>query len=307
MDPFSIAALISAGGGALSSIFGGISESQNTKAANKLAAQATADQKLGAIDARGNRTRFVDGQGWVTTYGPTDKALEQYFLNTELPALQDQFRRADLASRNEDVTANSLLQEFNRIQKGNTSDVENLLFTAGSRGVNEGADKALEVAMRSALRSGSSNAGNIAREINTGRLNALKDVGVDSKLQALDYVTNSYANERNNVANLYNAFADQARSSLSATTSAGSTPTSSVVGSQSYTPPQADNGLANALGGIATSVSGGLNSYSANQQNAQTNQLLQAFLSNGGGSGVSSYVASANERAKRPALGGSNF
>lgn len=283
MDPLTLSALITGGGSLLSSLFGGSSESKAANQQNALNAQQLKDQKLGSIDARGNRTRFVEGKGWVTTYGPTDKMLEDYFLSQELPAKQDQFRRADIASRAEDDTATNLLGQFNRVEKENPNDIYKLLYAAASEGIGENTSEAMSTAMRSALRSGSSNSANIAGKINEAGTKALASAGLQAKLQALDYSDNKYNDERQGTSSLYNLFANRARSDLAATTGASSTPTTSSVGSQSYAPVVADNGMANAIGGATSAIGGALNTIGANNQNAQTNALLQQFLASGAG------------------------
>jgi hypothetical protein len=282
-----IAALISGGGGILSSIFGGMSESQQANQQNALNAQQLADQKLGSTDARGNSTKFVPGKGWVTSYGPTDQMLEDYFLAQELPARQDQFQRADTASRAEDVTAKNLLSQFNSVQREYPNDIYKMLYAAASNGIGENTSEAMSTALRSALRSGTSNVGKITEGINKAGSDALATAGLNAKLQALDYADNKYASDRGDTSSLYNLFASRARGDLAPTTGAGGTTTTSSVGSQQYSPAVADNGLANALGGAASALSGTANTLAANSQNSQTNALLKSFLE---GSGMGSIA-----------------
>lgn len=302
MDPISLALLVSGIGGGLSSIFGGISESQRAAQANALQQQQLADTKLGSTDARGNRTRFIEGVGWVTEYGPTDRALEDYFLNTELPLRQDQFLRADRSSRAEDQTANALLDEFRRIERVDPTEIEQLLFSQASKAVGENSSRANDIIMRNILRTGATNNGRALENVAKSANSALADAAISSKLKALDFADSKYNTDRGNTSSLYNLFANRANQSLDPTTAATAPSTTGVVGSNSgmYQAPVADNGLANAIGGISSAASGALNSYNAYNQNNQTNALLQAFLSGGGGFNLNSggIFGSINERSR---------
>lgn len=298
MDPFTIAALISGAGGALSSIFGGMAQSQQTQLQNALLAQQLADSKLGSTDARGNRTYFKEGEGWLTEYGPIDRELEAYFLNRELPARQSQFQRADIASRNENAQAAALLDEFRRIEKIDPAELEQLLFSKASQGIGENTQNANNVLMRNILRTGATNNGKMVEQINKGANDSLATARINSKLQALDYSENKFNNDRSNSSSLYNVFANRARQGLDATTGATTPATTSVVGSNlgAYNAGEADTGLANALGGVASSIGGAFNSFGASQQNNKTNALLEAFLTGGGqlnlgGGGIFGSVA----------------
>lgn len=289
MDPFSIAALISGAGGALSSIFGGISESQQTALQNQLLEQQLADSKLGQTDARGNRTYFKNGVGWVTEYGPTDRALEAYFLNRELPARQQQFQRADIASRNESAQADALLREFQRTERMDPAEIEDLLFSKAAGAIGRNTQDANNTLMRNILRTGATNNGAMSEKINRAANDSLASAAIDSKLQSLDYVDNKFANDRNTSSSLYNLFANRSRQTLDATTGASTPSTTGSVGSNIglYSAGAANNGLANALGGAASSISGALNSYGASQQNANTNRLLEQFMTVGGQTSLS--------------------
>lgn len=292
MDPFTIAALVGGAGSVLSSIFGGAAEHEanqtNRKIAEQnyqLALQQYKDQLLGGIDAQGNRTHFIDGVGWVTNYGPGSQAAYDYYLSHELPALQSQFQRNDVANRAQSDEANALLDQFQRIQRGNPADYERMLYAAASRGIGEATNDSLEVTMRNALRSGASNSANIAGNIAKEGQKALGDAALNAKLQALDYTDSKYATERGNTANLYNAFADRARQQLNSASNPG-TPASSGLVSNPTAPQQAgvqaDTGMANAFGGIGSSLSGIANAFGAQQQQAKTNALLEQYLSQGG-------------------------
>jgi hypothetical protein len=284
MDPFTIAALVSGAGGALSSIFGGMAQSQQTALQNALLQQQLADSKLGQTDARGNRTYFKDGIGWVTEYGPTDRALEAYFLNRELPERQSQFQRAAVSSRNESAQADALLREFQRIERMDPNALSDLLFSQAARGVGENTQNANNVLMRNILRTGATSNGKMVDQINKAANDSLAGAAVDSKLKAMDFSNSKFASDRSNTSSLYNLFANRARQSLDATTGATTPATTSAAGSNIglYNAGEADTGWANALGGAAASIGGAFNSYGASQQNNQTNALLQQFLTGGG-------------------------
>lgn len=287
MDPLAIASLITGGGSLLSSIFGGLSEHEANQLNRQLMEQDRRDAKLGATDARGTRTYFKEGVGWVTEYGPTDQMLEDYFLNMELPERQDQFLRASQASRREDDTANALLDEFGRIERANPNDIENMLYAAASRGIAENTGEAMEVATRSAMRRGYTNLDRLMESITESGNEALADAAVNSKLQALDFVNNQFDSQRSNTTNLYNSFAGRARADLAPTTGPATSSTVGVVGSQPVGQQvQPDNGFANAIGGGTAALGGIFGNIGANQRQNETNELLRSFLSGYGGGSI---------------------
>lgn len=304
MDPFTIAALISGVGGGLGSLLGGINQSNATNFNNAQALQAAADAKKGSVDARGNRVVWDDKLGWVSTYGPTDQMLEDYFVTQEFPERSAQFKRTAQASRGEADIANALMDEFRRLDRGNPADIENLLFTAASRGINENTRESMEPAAMAMLRTGNQGGGNklleaIARE---GQ-EALGTAGINAKLQALQYNDTKFNQDRAATTDLYSTYANRARADFSPTASpsSGAATLMSQFGNKPTTANiEADTGLADAFGGIGAAAGGIANAFGVQQQNNRTNALLESFLSAGGMGGMNNggVLAGINERTR---------
>lgn len=319
MDPITLAAL---GSTALSSIFGGISENNasninwaineaNRRDQNKwrqqgmdYAEKVSGEQKLGSTNAAGDRTYFKPGVGWVTELGSRNRALLSQFYGKELPERQSQFARGATRSRAEDDLANQLLKQFQGVRKGNTRDVENMLFEASTRGINENTNAAMESAMRSGLRGGSSNLGKIAGKINAAGAAQRSNAGRDARLNAMDYVDQKYNQERGAASQLYNLFASRAGQDLGASydptgaesgansqmgqnaqlAAQGNSIGANAIGRNGglFQPYEANNALANALGGIGASLGGAGSNMQAQKGRDDTNALLQQYISGGG-------------------------
>lgn len=262
------------------------------------------EQKLGATDAMGNRTYFKEGVGWVSELGPQSQELQDYFFSQELPERRAQFERRADASREEADIANALLGEFRRVTRQSPADIERMLYAASTRGINDATREALEPAMRSALRSGTSNVGRIAGEIGKQGMDARRDAALDAKLQARDYADKSFATERGGLANLYQLFASRAGGDLGAsfdpaeTTQQGNALLTHFANlaqqgnSQGFNAAMKQGGTldyiqpnlawANAAGAIGQSMAGlgdRVGSYMSQQQNSN---LLRDYITQGG-------------------------
>lgn len=319
MDPLTIAML---GGTALSSIFGGMAESSANKtnfAINQLnrqdrnrerqdaliyADKVNREQKLGGTNAAGDHSYFKPGVGWVTDLGSRNQGIQDYFYGTELPERRAQFSRGTARSRAEDDQANQLLKEFQGVQKDNPADIEAMLYEASTRGIGENTNDALESSLRQALRSGSSNAGNIAGKINAAGAKQRGNAAKDAKLQALDYVDDRYNQRRATSSQLYNMFASRAGQDVGSSldpsqgegganallgqfagmsgqgNSIGANAVNKQGGSLGYVEP--DNGLANAIGGFSASLGAAGDHMDGIAQRDNTNALLQQYITGGG-------------------------
>ncbi|MBU2051501.1 MAG: hypothetical protein KKH61_21330 [Gammaproteobacteria bacterium] len=319
MDPITIAML---GGTALSSIFGGMAESSANKtnwAINQLnrqdrnrerneniayADKLDQDSKRGGYNAAGDRTYYDPVKGWVTDLGARNQGLQDYFYGTELPERRAQFRRGTDRSRAEDDQANQLLEEFQGVQRENPADIEAMLYEASTRGIGENTNDALESALRQALRSGSSNAGDIAAKINEAGAKQRGYAAKDAKLQSMDYVEDRYDKDRTDASQLYNLFASRAGQDVGTSYD----PSSDMAGANallgqftglsgqsngiganargqqggSLNFVNADNGLANAIGGVTAAVGGAGDRMDGINQRNSTNALLQQYITNGG-------------------------
>jgi hypothetical protein len=319
MDPLT---LIMGGSSILSSILGAGAESDKNKndwlinyynqnqrdkerqQGMQYADKIRGEQKLGATDATGNHTHYVEGQGWVTDLGGKNQELLNQFYGNELPEKQSQFRRDATRSRAEDDQATQTLAEYNNVQRDNPTDIENMLLEASNRGISDNTNSAIETAMREALRSGSSNAGNIAAKINAAASKQRGSAARDAKLQASDYADSRYNTRRGQLSQLYQLFAGRAGQPLNPSFDPSSGPSNAnallsqfagasqqgnglganAVARQggSLAPVEADNSLANMFGGIGASFQGMGDRAQASQSNTDMSDLLKHYITMGG-------------------------
>lgn len=319
MDPLTIAML---GGTALSSIFGGLAEDsaskqnwainqQNRRDRNRersegmaYADKIRAEQQLGGTNAAGDRSYFKPGVGWVTELSGRSQGLQDYFYGNELPERRAQFERGATRSRAEDDQANQLLAEFQGIQRDNPADIEAMLYEAATRGIGENTNDALESALRQALRAGSSNSGDIAAKINAAGAKQRGNAAKDAKLQSLDYVDDRYNSRRGASSQLYNLFASRAGRDIGSSLDpsqneaganallgqfAGLSGQGNGIGASAIAKPggsldyvEPNNGLANAIGGVAASAGAAGDRMGSMAQRDSTNQLLRDYITGGG-------------------------
>lgn len=185
----------------------------------KMANEIRDEQKLGGTDAQGNNTKFVRGKGWVTTLSPQQKLMQalqnreqEQVLTNDLPMKRAQLDKNRERQSAEGHQADALLRQFRRNSMNSESPqaLEALLYNAKSRGVNEAADKSIGTAMRSTIRSGSSNGGKLAAAINKQRSAALGDASEDARMASYDLADNMKQKKLSNGGNLYNMFATRA-------------------------------------------------------------------------------------------------
>lgn len=323
MEPFSIiGALAGAGGGIASALLGGQSadeaaawnyyisqmniraQKQQQQRAIDYAEDVRDDQKLGATDALGNTTRFVEGKGWQSQLSPEQQALYDYFFNQELPEKRSQFNRQAQSSRDNADTANALLGEFKRVQKDTPMEAASKLYLSATRGASDGARDVSEAALRQATRTGNSNIAQIIGALGKSSMENRANARLNADIQAEDYVNDKYASERGGLANLYRMFLGNANAPLQASYDPTGIPQganslmnmfaqrssqgdSMGFNAASQPAPQMDyvqpnNAWANAAGAIGQSLSGlGTRLGGMNQQN-DMNALLKAYISGGG-------------------------
>lgn len=323
MDPFSIiGALAGAGGGIASALLGASSadeiaawnyaiNQQNLRAqkrqqdrAYSYADEIRNEQKLGATDALGNRTRFVPGQGWVTTLSPSQQALYDFFFKQELPEKRSQFDRQAQSSRANSDIANALLDEFKRVRKDTPMEAANKLYLAATRGASDANREVAEAALRQATRTGNSNIADIIGQLGRASMEQRGAARLNADIQAEDYVNDKYNSERGGLAQLYQMFLGMANSNLIPSYDPTGIPQAAnslmnVFSNQAQQgnsmgfnarmqpAPQQDymqpnNAWAGAAGAIGQTLSGlGARLGGMNQQ-SQMNDLLREYITNGG-------------------------
>jgi hypothetical protein len=193
-------------------------EEQKQRREQMLEAQRQREEThLGATDAKGNRTHFVPGVGWVSELSDTSKSISDAQDKEQLATLTHDLpmRRAQLdknAERQgaEGIAADGLLEQFRRqsIQRTDPQTIERMLYAAKSRGVNEAADGAQNAASRQAIRSGTSNTGAILASLSRERNKALGEAAEDAKIASWDY--DPGAKKKNDLLQQYGMMASRA-------------------------------------------------------------------------------------------------
>ena len=232
MDPLSLLGGI---GSAASSLFGGNAADDADKRnwqinllnyyarererSEKIAAAQKAEnnQKLGTTDADGSTTRFVPGQGWVSTRGAEQQKLsnlqnaeQERVLQHDLPLVRDSLNRNEVRSREDDVEADTLRRGIKGLTRGSDDTLQSLLYNAATKGVNQAFDDSQATAVREAQRTDSSNIPAILKGLNQNRMKTLADAQMESTLRARGSADQEYNTKMGNMSNLYNLFATRA-------------------------------------------------------------------------------------------------
>lgn len=182
-----------------------------------VAAQIRAEQKLGTTDAFGNRTRFVPGEGVVSTASPDIQRLidasnfeEEQRLTGDAARARDVREDATDLAGDSKLAADSLLQEFLRQGPSVGRDVERELNSKTSRGFNEGFDDAQNNALIQALRqgTGSDTISNAIQVAGDQRGTALARLLTENSGRA--EAIKGQRDDRSGTANLFNSFATRA-------------------------------------------------------------------------------------------------
>lgn len=182
------------------------------------AERSRGETKLGATDAQGNRTHFVEGRGWVVDLSPESKTMQDVqnqeqmnVLSEDLPRRREQSRQNYARQQREAYTADGLLQQFYEVMKQSPSEEQALTYGQAAKGINQAFDASQAAAMKSAIRTGASNSGRILADLASARADKLANAAVSSRLQALNNVDQRYNQERAQLAGLYQQFAGDAR------------------------------------------------------------------------------------------------
>lgn len=181
------------------------------------AQQNREDTHLGARDAEGNQTRFIDGVGWVTELSDQQKRIRDLqqreqanVLGQDLPAKRGQMFANLARQREEGSMAEGLLDQFRQIQHEDPTAWRNRLYGAATRGINEAFAEQGDQAMRSALRTGASNSGAILASLGSAQADMLQKAAQDAEIRAPQMADAQFNERRSQAAQLYNMFAERA-------------------------------------------------------------------------------------------------
>lgn len=175
------------------------------------------DSHLGARDADGNRTHFVEGVGWVSELAPEAQRLRQLqnreqtaVLAHDLPAKRGVMDANIIRQRGENELATSLLDQFKNVQREDPRAWENRLYGSATRGISDAFAAQGEQAMRTALRTGASNSGQVLAALAAAQGDMMEKASQDASLRAPALADERYNQKRSQLANFYNMFAERA-------------------------------------------------------------------------------------------------
>jgi hypothetical protein len=187
-----------------------------------MAKKLQAEQKLGYTDARGMRTKFVPGQGWVSTPSDTMKRLfelqeaEQLnVLTKDLPMARAVRERNYKRGLGEEAIADTYRRKLANLEatpaRGDDA-YANDLYTAQTRGLQDAERSAGKRMFQQMFRTGagSSNIAAAAGEMQDKTNRAYANAALQSKLMARGMGAKEKNEQRMPLANLYNLFATRA-------------------------------------------------------------------------------------------------
>ena len=174
-------------------------------------------------DAFGNKSQYIPGIGFVTTPDPKVKTLQDASIREQTQQLtQDASRqregrqRTAERGRDEGATADSLLQEFQRLQQSPQSAQElfQLLLGSGQQAFQRNQDDQLQQVLRQHLRSGSGDGNKAVAAFAKEGSGQRRDAAVDARLRSIQGADQINQGRLNNTSNLFNQFAQRAQNSF---------------------------------------------------------------------------------------------
>lgn len=175
------------------------------------------ENQLGMTDADGNSTKFVPGEGWVTTLSDESKQLNDLqkqeqlnVLTKDLPMRRRFMDRNETRSYEDESTADTLRRDMRTTRRGSDEELEALLYNAATNRMSQAYDEAQATTVREAQRTGSSNITKMLQGLNRDRAASYADAAMEAKLRARGSAEQEYQNKIGGLANLYNMFATRA-------------------------------------------------------------------------------------------------
>ena len=278
----------------------------------QMAKKLQAEQKLGYTDARGMRTKFVPGQGWVSTPSPTMKRLfelqeaEQLnVLTKDLPMARAVRERNYKRGLGEEAIADTYRRKLANLEatpaRGDDAYAYDL-YRAQTTGLQDAARDQGGRQFQNLFRTGagSSNISHVAAAMQEKNNRAYSNAALQAKLMSRGQGAKEKNEQRMPLANLYNLFATRASQGATADykptdplagDKMGDAARNALVAGQDLTKMfamkggefdyvQPNLGYGNALAGLGASVSSAFKGMGAQQQYANRG---------GGGGGVSGF------------------
>lgn len=231
--------LLAAGLGAAGNIAGGFMGAQAQESANKTnqlinimnammrereridametAGKVRREDKLGGVDAAGNRTYFDPERGWVVDASDNQRGIQQLqdreqekVLMQDLPLKRQQMQKNYVSQLDDKERETALLKEL-PYTKVDPSTIRGMLFADAQKGIDGSFDEATSAAMRSALRQGGSGAADILSKMARERSEATGDAFSKTGVQALQMADQMSKSNVGQLTNLINFFGGRAR------------------------------------------------------------------------------------------------
>lgn len=234
-----VLSLLAAGLGTAGSIAGGLMGAQATESVNKTnqlinimnamsrerertdqmetAGKIRREDKLGGIDAAGNRSYFDPERGWVVAPSAATSSIsalqdreQERVLAQDLPLKRKQMQKNYVSQLDDKERETALLKEL-PYTKVDPSTIRGMLFQDAQKGIDGSFDEATSAAMRSTLRQGGSGAGDILAKLAESRSSATGDAFSKTGVQALQMADSMSKSNVSQLQNLINFFGGRAR------------------------------------------------------------------------------------------------
>lgn len=173
----------------------------------------------GTTDARGDRTEYIPGVGWVTRPSDTTRGListsdaEQRQRLTGDAQLRRQGLQANASRRGrEGLTADAQLDMLNDSMTPEISQqgIIQQLIARATEDTNKAFDRTGNQFATQAVRSGRSNAGDVMQSLNRQRSDAVRSAGSNANLEGMQLFQQLTQGPQNQRSNLYNQMASRA-------------------------------------------------------------------------------------------------
>ena len=230
--------LLAAGLGAAGSIAGGLMGANAQESANKtnqlinimnammrqqeridqieMAGKIRREDKLGGIDADGNITRFVPGQGWVVTSSQKYKELEDLQrrellaqLYSDLPMKRKQMQDNYSDQQQDRELEEKYIKEL-PYAKVSPDGIRAMLFEDANKGIQGSFDESTAAALRGVTRRGG-DVSNVLSKFARERADATGDAFSKTGLQSLQLADQMTKSNTGQLQNLINFFGGRAR------------------------------------------------------------------------------------------------
>lgn len=274
-------------------------ELQANAAQQSLSKQMLQAQLAPQQNARGDRTEYIPGLGYITTASETTRGLqsasdaeERNRLTGDALAARDQEGKARERRGQEGAYADTLLDVLTRGPQHQASDIEGIIGNNDVSGINRSYDESENTMMQQLMRRSGGGAmpalGSVLDKSAQSRSRATQDALGNARLQALQLTPELNSKGQNSTANLYNIMAGRAGGAPQQQfnpTNAGDELANDTARRQGMAPqafgmamnsfgntpklnyqPQANTGMADMIGGASNAIGAGVSNYAVQKQ-----------------------------------------